>query len=633
MATSLGRTSLILASGTLVSRVLGFIKAIVLAGTIGLVGSASADAFANANSLPSNVYALISGGLLNAVLVPQIIRATKREDGGRVYVNRLLTLAITGLAGLTLILTIGAPVLAWIYGITLSPEQLGLVIAFAYWCIPQVFFYGLYAVLSEILNARSMFAPFAWAPALNNIIAIGVLALFSVVFGADATGAREISDWTPDMIAMLGGGTTLGVVVQALVLFLFLKKAGFAYRPDFHFRGTGLGRAGKLAGWSFGVLIIVQLTGWIETLGANVAFGTAASLAALQNAWMIFMLPHSIITVSLTTTMFTSLSHKAAAKDTDSVVDDFSRGARAIALFMVFCAVALIIISPAFARIFDSTEDGLEALALVLSAALIGLLAYSLLYYVQRVFYAFEDTKSVFLLYAYTSPLQLVLIGLVAWLVPVEHIVVSLVLVQSFITCIRFVIQSLTLRKRLGSIDGRNVATSIGRFAGLAVPAAVVGLLLVWVMGGYATGGFARTGLMPALITCAVAGVAMATVYFGLALLLRLPELETFAGPLIRRLDGVRGRHSNELHRHARRAAGADRFAQEYGTLVDEVQTDLSGSVASTSQAAPELELVQSSMQNSTRSLPSRRELRQYEAKMRREEYERRIERDDEPLI
>jgi putative peptidoglycan lipid II flippase len=165
MATSLGRTSLILASGTLVSRVLGFIKAIVLAGTIGLVGSASADAFANANSLPSNVYALISGGLLNAVLVPQIIRATKREDGGRVYVNRLLTLAITGLAGLTLILTIGAPVLAWIYGITLSPEQLGLVIAFAYWCIPQVFFYGLYAVLSEILNARSLFAPFASAAA------------------------------------------------------------------------------------------------------------------------------------------------------------------------------------------------------------------------------------------------------------------------------------------------------------------------------------------------------------------------------------------------------------------------------------------------------------------------------------
>jgi putative peptidoglycan lipid II flippase len=165
------------------------------------------------------------------------------------------------------------------------------------------------------------------------------------------------------------------------------------------------------------------------------------------------------------------------------------------------------------------------------------------------------------------------------------------------------------------------------------VPAAVVGLLLVWLMGGYTVGGFARGGLMPALITCAVAGVAMASIYFGLALLLRLPELETFAGPLIRRLDGVRGRHSNELHRHARRAAGADRFAEEFGTLVDEVQTDLSGSVASTSQAAPELELVQSSMQNSTRSLPSRRELRQYEAKMRREEYERRVERDDEPLI
>jgi putative peptidoglycan lipid II flippase len=633
MAASLGRTSLILASGTLVSRVLGFVKAIVLAGTIGLVGSASADAFANANSLPSNVDALISGGLLNAVLVPQIIRATKREDGGRVYVNRLLTLAISALAGLTIILTIGAPVLAWIYGITLTPEQLGLVIAFAYWCIPQVFFYGLYAVLSEILNARSIFAPFAWAPALNNIIAIGVLALFGVVFGADATGSRVIEDWTPGMIALLGGGTTLGVVVQAVVLFFFLKRAGFAYRPDFHFRGTGLGRIGKLAGWSFGVLIIVQLTGWIETLGANVAFGTAASLAALQNAWMIFMLPHSIITVSLTTTMFTSLSKKAAAHDTDSVVEDFSRGARSISLFMVFCAASLIIISPAFARIFDANEAGLEALALVLSAALIGLLAYSLLYYVQRVFYAFEDTKSVFLLYAYTSPVQLALIGLVAWLVPIEHIVVSLVLVQSFITCCRFVLQSFVLRRRLGSIEGRSIAISTAKFFVLMVPAAIVGIALMWAMGGYTTGGYARGGIFHALVTCAVAGFSMAAVYFGGALLWRLPELETFAGPLIRRIDGTRGRHSAELHRHARRAAGAEKFAEEHGTLLEEVQADPSAAVASTSQASPEAELVQSALRNTTRSLPSRRELREYEARMRREEYERRVERDDEPLI
>lgn len=631
MAKSFGRTSLVLASGTLVSRVLGFIKAIVLAQTIGLVGSASADAFANANSLPSNIYSLIAGGLLNAVLVPQIVRATKREDGGREYVNRLITLALVVLGSLTIVVTIGAPVLSWIYGVTLSGEQLGLVIAFAYWCLPQIFFYGLYAVVSEVLNARSIFAPFAWAPALNNVIAIGMLILFSVVFGADPSGSREIGDWDPAMIAMLGGGTTVGVIAQAGVLFFFLRKAGLQYRLDFHFRGTGLGRIGKLAGWSFGLLIVVQITGWLETVAANVAFGEAASLAALQNAWMIFMLPHSIVTVSLTTTMFTSLSEKAADKDTKSVISDFSRGARAITMFMIFSAFGLMIISPAFARIFDGSDDGLEALALVMSSALLSLLSYSLLYYVQRVFYAFEDTRSVFLLYALTAPLQLLGIFLVAQLAPVEILVVCLVLVQSLVTWLRFGIMINVLRRRLGSIEAPALIRAFVRFMVFAVPSALVGLLIMWALGGYADGGWARTSILNALITCAVAGTAMAVIYFGIAMATRSPELEPFAGPLIRRIVGRRGRHSVELARHSGAAVNADEFAREHESLVHQYSPDLGSAFGSSSQTSPASEMAMASQL--TRESPSRRELREYERKRQREAYEKRHELDDEPLI
>ncbi|MDJ1371711.1 murein biosynthesis integral membrane protein MurJ [Gulosibacter molinativorax] len=631
MAKSFGRTSLVLASGTLISRVLGFIKAIVLAQTIGLVGSASADAFANANSLPSNIYSLIAGGLLNAVLVPQIVRATKRGDGGREYVNRLITLAIVVLGTLTIVVTIGAPVLSWIYGVTLSGEQLGLVIAFAYWCLPQIFFYGLYAVVSEILNARSIFAPFAWAPALNNVIAILMLVLFSVIFGADPSGAREISDWTPTMIAMLGGGTTLGVVAQAGVLFLFLRKAGLRYRPDFHFRGTGLGRIGKLAGWSFGLLVVVQITGWLETLAANVAFGQAASLAALQNAWMIFMLPHSIVTVSLTTTMFTSLSEKAADKNIKSVIKDFSTGARAITMFMIFSAFGLMVISPAFARIFDGSDEGLEALALVMCGTLLSLLSYSLLYYVQRVFYAFEDTRSVFLLYALTSPLQLVGIWLVAVFAPVEILVLCLVLVQSAVTWVRFLIMINVLRKRLGSIEAPTLVRAFVRFMVYAIPAAVAGLLVMWGLGGYTAGGWARASIFNALVTCLIAGVVMAIVYFGIAMAARSSELEPFVGPIIRRIVGRRGRHSVELARHSAAAVNADRFADEHDSLVHQYTPDVSSAFGSSSQSHPDSEMAMASQV--TQEMPSRRDLRDYERKKQREAYEKRHAIDDEPLI
>ena len=637
MSNSVGRTSLILASGTLVSRVLGFVKAIVLAQTIGLVGSASADAFANANSLPANIYALIAGGLLNAVLVPQIVRATKQHDGGATYVNRLITLAVVVLGSITLLITLGAPIIAWIYGMTLSSEQLGLVIAFAYWCLPQTFFYGIYAVVSEVLNARKVFAPFAWAPVLNNIISIIGLVMFAWLFGADPSGqTRTVADWTPWMIAVLGGMTTLGVVLQALILFAFLPKAGFRYRPDFHFRGTGLSKVGKLASWSLGVLVIVQIAGWIETLGANVAFGQAASLAALQNAWMIFMLPHSIITVSLTTTMFTSMSERVASGDRESVRPVFSDGARTVSLFMVFSTVALMVISPAFARIFEPTPAGVDALALLLCAALIGLVPYSLLYFVQRVFYAFEDTRAIFLLYLVTAPFQLGAIWAATQFLPVQFLVFGLIAIQSVITGARFAIQLRELHKRLGSVDGARILRANVRFLVAAVPTALVGLALCWLLGAYDPEGWARGGIAPALFTCAVAGVAMVLVYFGVVAGMRSPELDTFLAPVRRRFERPHGRHSTIANRHTAGTALADSFAEQYGTLMDEVSTDMSSSLGSTTNLTPAIELATAATQR-TSELPKRSEVRRYEreraAAERRAAYEHQHELDDEPLI
>ncbi len=212
---STARSSLVMAAGTVVSRILGFTRAVLLALTIGVTTDA-ADAFGVANQLPNNVYAIIAGGVLNAVLVPQIIRARKHKDGGQTYINRLVTMIITGFTIVTVVTTIAAPFLVALYTTGWSTEQLALATAFAYWCLPQLFFYGLYSLFGEILNARSAFGPFMWAPVLNNIVAISGMVAFVVLFGADPTGTRAVGEWGAEQVSLLAATATAGVASQAL---------------------------------------------------------------------------------------------------------------------------------------------------------------------------------------------------------------------------------------------------------------------------------------------------------------------------------------------------------------------------------------------------------------------------------
>jgi putative peptidoglycan lipid II flippase len=184
-----------MASGTILSRVLGFARAVILAAAIGVTTNA-ADAFGVANQLPNNVYAIIVGGVLNAVLVPQIVKARAHKDGGKGYIDRLLTFILTIFFAVSVLSTVAAPVLVAIYTKDWSGPQLALATAFAYWCLPQLFFYGLYSLLGEVLNARSAFGPFMWAPVLNNIVGLVGLVAFIVIFGADPTGANSVATWS-----------------------------------------------------------------------------------------------------------------------------------------------------------------------------------------------------------------------------------------------------------------------------------------------------------------------------------------------------------------------------------------------------------------------------------------------------
>ena len=259
---SVAKSSMLMASGTILSRVLGFARAVLIAAAIGVTTNA-ADAFGVANQLPNNVYAIIVGGVLNAVLVPQIVKARAHKDGGKGYIDRLLTFILTIFFAVSVISTIAAPVLVSLYTKDWSGPQLALATAFAYWCLPQLFFYGLYSLLGEVLNARSAFGPFMWAPVLNNIVGLLGLVAFIVIFGADPTGAHAVETWSADKIALLAGSATLGVASQAFILLFAWKRIGLKLNLNFKWRGFGLGPALKAASWSLGMVIVTQIGGLV----------------------------------------------------------------------------------------------------------------------------------------------------------------------------------------------------------------------------------------------------------------------------------------------------------------------------------------------------------------------------------
>ncbi|MGO3148102.1 MAG: murein biosynthesis integral membrane protein MurJ, partial [Leucobacter sp.] len=330
MTSALHRASAIMASGTMVSRILGFVKTILLAFAIGGAVSKSGDAFANGNQLPNTVYMLLAGGMLNAVLVPQIVKAAQNADGGKAYINKVLTLVSVVLIALTGVVMLAAPAVVWIFTVDWGTDQRALAIGFAYWCIPQIVFYGWYTMLGEVLNAKKIFGPFTWSPALANVVSIIGLVAFILLFGSDPDGLRAVTAWTPTSIAVLAGSATLGVVAQAAILIVPWRKAGLSFSPDFKWRGVGLGQTGRIAGWGLATVVVMNLAGIVTSNVINSASGEGVSLIGMQNAWLVFMLPHSVIAVSLITAYFTQMAEYGQSGRREEFRASFSSAARQI---------------------------------------------------------------------------------------------------------------------------------------------------------------------------------------------------------------------------------------------------------------------------------------------------------------
>ena len=399
---SLLRSSAVMAGGTVASRITGILRDMSMTAALGFY--ITSDAYSLGNTLPNILAILVAGGALNAVFIPQLVRHIADDvDGGSAYADRLLTVVTLWLVSVTGLAMAFAPQLIAIYASgDYTAAHAALATAFARWCLPQIVFYGLFTMWSQVLNSRGHFALPMFAPILNNIVSIATFIAFMAI-----TSHASVVDasLTSTQIAVLGAGTTLGIVVQALALVPMLRRVGYHYRPRFDVRG--LGRAGSLALWTLGLVVVNQLgyivvtrlatSANVEAVHAGVA---AAGLTTYQKAYLVFMLPHSVITVSLVTALLPELSRLAHDGDLAAVGRGIARAVRTIGAIIVPVTVMLLVLAPAMTRLMfgfgsATTASALETGQVVRMFAL-GLLPFTLVYLLFRGWYALEDTRAPF---------------------------------------------------------------------------------------------------------------------------------------------------------------------------------------------------------------------------------------------
>ncbi|MEU3597288.1 murein biosynthesis integral membrane protein MurJ [Streptomyces sp. NPDC006798] len=539
---SVARSGALMAAGSLVSRLTGFARSAVIAAALGI--GLTADGYAVANAVPTIVYMLLVGGALNAVFVPELVRAAKEHaDGGAAYTQRLLTVCAVALLLITGAAVAAAPQIVSAYtGYT--GAQAEMTVAFARYCLPQIFFLGLFTVLGQVLNARGRFGAMMWTPVLNNLVVISVFGLY-LVTGDGGT-------LTPAERALLGWGTTAGIAVQALALVPSLRRAGFSWRPRFDWRGSGLTRPLRAAGWLVLLVLSNQAAYWVVTRLATTAGRRAAEagidggagFSAYTNAYVLWAVPHGIITVSLVTALLPRMSRAAADGDRAAVRRDVSYALRTTASFIVPAACALFALAQPIMTVvygYGRTDpDDVALMAGILMAFAPGLIAFSGQYVLSRAFYALSDTRTPFLLNLVVVAVNAGLAVMAYLLLPARWAVTGMAGAYSAGLIVGWVVTALVLRRRLAPEDGSGPgrsgrwwrSASAGTFVRLlvaAVPAAGLGFATARAVGGWA-------GAVPA---GAAGGVVVVGVFVALARPLRLAEVDAAVSGAVRRLRGL----------------------------------------------------------------------------------------------
>ncbi|MFD0340989.1 murein biosynthesis integral membrane protein MurJ [Streptomyces sp. NPDC127117] len=538
-ASSLLKSSALMAAGTLVSRLTGFVRSLVITAALGaaLLG----DSFTIAYTLPTMIYILTVGGGLNSVFVPQLVRSMKDdEDGGEAYANRLLTLVMVALGVIVALAVFAAPWLIHMMSPTIANDVAAnsVAVTFARYCLPTIFFMGVHVVMGQILNARGKFGAMMWTPVLNNIVMIFTFGMFIWVYGTSAESQMGVQTIPPEGVRLLGIGTLLGLVVQALAMVPYLREAGFRFRPRFDWKGHGLGKTIKLAKWTVlfvlanqaGVIVVTQLA----TSAGKLSGKDGTGFLAYSNAQLIWGMPQAIITVSVMAALLPRISRAAHDDDPGAVRDDISQGLRNSAVAIVPVAFAFLALGlPMCTLLYASAgTEAARSMGFILMAFGLGLIPYSVQYVVLRGFYAYEDTRTPFYNTVIVAAVNAAASALCYLVLPARWAVVGMAASYGLAYAVGVGIAWRRLRNRLGGdLDGAHVVRTYARLCLAAIPAAVLGGGVGFaVLLGLGEGAF---GSLAALIC---GGAVLLGVFFVAAKRMRIEEINGMVGMVRGRL-------------------------------------------------------------------------------------------------
>lgn len=538
-ASGLLKSSAVMAAGTLVSRLTGFVRSALIVAALG--AATLGDTFQLAITLPTMIYILTIGGGLNSVFVPQLIRAMKDdEDGGEAYANRLLTLVVVILGTLTALSVFAAPVLVRLMSVSIAdnPAANDVAVTFVRYCLITIFFMGVHVVMGQILNARGRFGAMMWTPVLNNIIIIATLVMFIWVYGTAEDSGMTVGSIPPEAERLLGVGVVLGLTVQALAMIPYLRETGFRIRLRFDWRGHGLGKAAKLAKWTVlfvlanqaGVLVVSQLS-----TAAGVDSGTqGAGYIAYSNAQLIWGMPQAIITVSVMAALLPRLSRSAHDGDTGAVRDDISQGLRNSAVAIVPVAFSFVALGiPMCTLIFGSSGvESARSMGYMLMAFGLGLIPFSVQYVVLRAFYAYEDTRTPFYNTVIVAVVNAAASAVCFLVLPSRWAVVGMAASYGLAYAVGVGIAWRRLKRLLGGdLDGSHVLRTYARLCLASVPGALaagaVAYLVLEGLGSEVLGSF--TAL-------AAGGIVLLGAFFVVARKLRIEEMNALVGMVRGRL-------------------------------------------------------------------------------------------------
>jgi putative peptidoglycan lipid II flippase len=526
-------SSAVMAVGTFFSRVSGFVRSALLAAALGT--RIHADVFNIANTLPNMLYILLAGGVVNAVLVPQLVRSLKNDpDGGEAYTSRVITLVGVFLAAVTVVLVLTAQ---WWMGIFVADSwdraSYDSAVTMARYCLPQVFFYGMFVLVGQVLNSRRRFGPMMWAPITNNIVSVAMLVTYLIVFGA---GDPRHGPFTSGQALLIGLGSTVGIAVQLLVLLPYLRAAGVSLRPRFDFRDAGLGHTLRLGVWTVLFVVVNQIAYAVVVHLASTGSADGGTGYTIYSAvFLVIMVPHSIVTVSLATAILPRLSASAEAGDDRGVARSLAPTVRTALAFVIPFAVLMPLLASPAARVFwgyGAAKPDVDSYVAPLFLFGPGLAFFTVHYLLLRGFYAREENRAVFVIQCAVAATNIVAALVLVRLASAQHTAPALTIAYGLSYGVGATISYVTLSRRIGGLKSRALLRFLARLA----IASVLSFCVTWAVVHLVPGLSGTHGVLVSAVQCGVIGVVGLGVLVALARAMRITEVTDVVETFTRRL-------------------------------------------------------------------------------------------------